>query len=168
METSSVGEDIIVEYLEEKSIKYKRQYKIINLKGDSLPYRSADFYLPKYKVYLKFLGKWSDDKAKANYKNKKDVYSRNNIPCIYIYPDNLGVLDFIFKRRLREVFKQHPELVFQKFLYNLDILHDEYIVYSIIIGVLIYYIDDVVVRIILIVVFLFAAFKAIRGTFLRK
>ena len=168
METSSVGEDIIAEYFDEKSIKYIRQFKVSNLKGDHMPYRSADFYLPKYKVYVEFLGKWDDNNAKEKYRDKKEVYSKNNIPCIYIYPDNLGVFNFIFKRRLRDVFNRHPKLKFQKFLYNLDIIQDEYIIVLMIIGVLFYYIDNMIVRVILAILFLLAFYKAMKSTFFRK
>ena len=34
MERGSVGEELIAEYFDEKGIKYKRQVKISNLKGD--------------------------------------------------------------------------------------------------------------------------------------
>jgi hypothetical protein len=97
----SEGEDFLAEYFDSKSITYERQKKITNLKGDGNHlYRIADFYIEDYGVYLEFFGLWSNPDFRLKYNNKRNVYKLNNIPCIYIYPDNLGYIDYIFKRRL--------------------------------------------------------------------
>lgn len=59
------------------------------MEGDYADYRIADFYIPKYKVYLEFLGMWKNLEAKKKYIQKMNIYKQNDIPCIYIYPDNL-------------------------------------------------------------------------------
>ncbi|MGV6844938.1 MAG: hypothetical protein ACWA42_02280 [Lutibacter sp.] len=102
------GEIFIGEYLKSQNIKYKTELKINNLFNDSKQYRLADFYLPKYRVYIEYYGQWNKDKeSRARYKEKSYVYIKNNIPCIYIYPDNLGIIDFTFPARMVKVLKTH-------------------------------------------------------------
>lgn len=116
---SSEGEEIIEMYLDDQGIKYQREVEITGLRGDTKSVRRADFYLPRYKVYLEFLGEWNTPKGREEYHIKKDVYKNNNIPCIYIYPENLGILDFIFHKRLQKELEKRPELKWQLFKYKL-------------------------------------------------
>lgn len=114
------GEKIISYFLEEENIWYKEQVRIDNLEGDYADYRVADFYIPKYKVYLEFLGMWWNTEAKKKYIKKMDVYEKNGIPCIYIYPNNLWTLRYLFYMRLKKILKATPDLKFQLFKYNLS------------------------------------------------
>jgi len=102
----SEGEELIEDFLFNADIKFEVEKKIENLSGDTKAFRLADFYLPKYQVYLEFLGKWNEIEKRAGYNEKKEVYRKNGIPCIYIYPDNLGPIDWFFKNRLRTVLLQ--------------------------------------------------------------
>ena len=137
---SSEGEELIEEFLKEKLIEFKREKEILNLNDDNKEYRIADFYLPRYKVYLEFFGKWNVEEYRIRYQKKKEVYDKNEIPCIYVYPDNLGALDFIFKRRLKDILNKHHKLKFQRFKYNIDILMEKHLLELIIVGLLIYFI----------------------------
>ena len=103
----SEGEELIKEFLEEKGIKVKEQVKIPKLKNDYADYRVADFYLPQYRIYIEFLGKWNEEKHRRKYIKKKEVYTNNRIPCVYLYPDNLGILNFILFKRVTKVLKQY-------------------------------------------------------------
>ena len=38
---------------------------------------------------------------------KKKVFRENKIPCVYIYPENLGIIEFSFERRLINVLRDH-------------------------------------------------------------
>lgn len=116
---SSEGEEIIEMYLDDQGIKYQREVEITGLRGDTKSVRRADFYLPRYKVYLEFLGEWNTPKGREEYHIKKDVYKNNNIPCIYIYPENLGILDFIFRKRLQKELEKRPELKWQRLRHQL-------------------------------------------------
>lgn len=107
---SSEGEKIIEYYLDEQNIKYKREVEIPDLKNDSKIYRRADFLLTDFKVYIEFLGKWNDPDSRKSYQEKKHTYEHNNIPCVYIYPDNLGILDTIFRMRTEEQLEKNPNL----------------------------------------------------------
>ena len=95
----SEGEELIKEFLEEENIKFGQEVEINNLMGDNKSIRKADFYLLKYKVYIEFLGKWNNLEHRREYIKKMNVYKENNIPCIYFYPENLGIIGFLFKRR---------------------------------------------------------------------
>jgi len=106
----SEGEEFIVDFLQAFGINHKTQVKINSLKWDNSKYRIADFYLPKYDVYIEFFGQWNTEENKNRYKIKREVYKKNNIPCIYVYPENLGILPFVFDKRLQEVLKKSGKI----------------------------------------------------------
>ncbi len=45
------------------------------------------------------------------------VYSLNKIPCIYLYPENLGIFEYIFHKRMIKELEQH-NLKFQLLQYK--------------------------------------------------
>ncbi len=96
----SEGELFIADYFRNNDFRFEKEYVIKGLKHDSAAYRRADFYLPGYKVYVEFEGKYNDPEERMRYREKKNVYKRNDLPVIYIYPDNLGFIDYIFRMRL--------------------------------------------------------------------
>ena len=63
IETFSEGEQFIIDYLRQEKIKYETQVKIESLRGDSKYFRQADFYLPRYDMYLEFFGQWNSTKS---------------------------------------------------------------------------------------------------------
>jgi len=97
----SEGEKIIALKLKKLNIKFRPQEKIEKLNYDNKAYRVADFYLSEYKVYLEFLGQWDDLVHRERYKEKKNIYYKNNIPTIFIYPDNIGAFEYYFDFRLQ-------------------------------------------------------------------
>lgn len=105
----SEGELFILEYLTYSKIDFEREVKLTHLKYDKdCTYRVADFYLKKYNVYLEFNGRWNNLKEdRERYRAKKEVYEKNKLPCIYIYPENLGIIEFVFPKRLIEVLIKH-------------------------------------------------------------
>ncbi|MEZ4087124.1 MAG: hypothetical protein R3B71_02175 [Candidatus Gracilibacteria bacterium] len=112
------GEKIVEFFLQDEGLKFKKQVEIAKLQGDFADYRIADFYLPQYRVYVEFLGKWNSSEGKSKYLQKMDIYKKNGIPCVYIYPDNLGTLKYLFYMRLRDELEKHPKLKFQLFRYK--------------------------------------------------
>jgi hypothetical protein len=96
----SEGEEFLKAFFDEYGIKNEPEKIIPKLKDDFKQYRIADFYLPEYKVYVEFFGLWNTVKCE-DYKSKKKIYEINDIPCIYIYPENLGIIKFIFDKRLQ-------------------------------------------------------------------
>ena len=115
----SEGEKYIEEYFIEENIKYIPQYKLF-LKADQKAFRVVDFYLPKYGVYVEFFGKWNvSQEEKDRYREKKNVYYKNSIPCIYLYPENLGNIEYVFHYRIREVLRQHKmDKELSRYLYH--------------------------------------------------
>jgi len=159
------GEIIIEEFLKEDDIKFKPEVKIKNLKGDTIPYRKADFYLPQFKTYIEYLGRWNIEHNRKKYNEKKRVYKNNNIPCVYIYPDNLGILNFVLKWRLKQELKNY-NLKWELFKLNFRIFQEKYLLELIILGVLIYFVNNLYVRILLGLFFLHKLYESIKHTFL--
>src|SRR3989344_7583189 len=137
----SAGEDLIADFLEESSIKFKRYYKLPILEGDDKAFREADFYLPEYKVYIEFLGKWNDPEHQREYRKKMAIYDKNGIHCAYIFPDNLGTLDWMLRRRLRETFLKYNKK-FTLLKYEYENYTQEYGLILIGFGVLIYFVKQ--------------------------
>jgi hypothetical protein len=94
------GEEFIYDYLQQQSFEVRTQERI-KVSGDKKSERFADFYLPDFNIFVEFFGLWNSSKEdRSRYREKKNLYFENNIPCIYLYPENLGFLDYIFKRRM--------------------------------------------------------------------
>lgn len=103
----SEGEIFLAEYFKAEGISYTSEKEIMGLKGDSKKYRKADFYLTNFNLYVEFYGLWNNSKEdRERYREKKKVYQENRIPCIYIYPENLGIIDFTFPRRAIKEFEK--------------------------------------------------------------
>ncbi len=80
----SAGEDLIADFLDEKFIRYKRYPELPPLNGDNKLFRKADFILLDYNVYIEFLGQWNIPEHKERYKQKREVYRKNNV-LAYIF-----------------------------------------------------------------------------------
>ncbi len=107
-ESISEGEEIIRDFFEDEGLKYMREVELLKLRKDSKQYRRADFYLPKYGLYVEFHGLWNHSKEeRERYREKMRVYAQNGIPCVYLYPENLGTLEHSFRRRSGEVFARY-------------------------------------------------------------
>ena len=69
----------------------------------------ADFYLPDYDIYVEYWGlvDADDESTKERYnkqmKKKMARYYQNNIKFISIYPRNLKNLDWIFRKKFKDV-----------------------------------------------------------------
>lgn len=104
--TPSEGELFIKYFLEEQRFKFEQEVPMVNLLNDSKSHRRADFYLTNYKVYVEFYGRWNNTKKdREEYREKKRVFDQNNVPCVYLYPENLGIIEFSFYERLEKVLK---------------------------------------------------------------
>lgn len=103
----SEGEIYLENFFNELGIKFEREKQISGLKSDARQYRVADFYLPKYKVYVEFFGLWNKQIKDDDYRLKKEVYRLNGVPCVYVYPENLGIIKFSFDKRLQETLRVH-------------------------------------------------------------
>ena len=104
----SEGERFIAYYLRDEQIKFKQEVTIVKLRNDVKSHRRADFYLPQYKTYVEFFGRWShSEEDRERYREKKKVFNENKIPCVYLYPENLGIIEFIFHERLQIELKKH-------------------------------------------------------------
>ena len=110
----SEGELIIEQFFKDKLIKYV-MHPLVNkrerLTDDQKSYREADFYLPNFKMYVEFFGMWNAGTSpegknyRQEYNEKKRVYKLNRVPCIYLYPENLGFLEQAIHMRIEEELK---------------------------------------------------------------
>lgn len=115
----SEGEKYIAEYLKSERIKFKQEVPIVNLKGDTKNHRRADFYLTNYKVYIEFYGRWNNTKEdRERYSEKKKVFYNNRVSCVYLYPENLGIIDFSLSQRLKKELNKRGRKK-ELFFYNL-------------------------------------------------
>lgn len=146
----TAGEDLIADFLEEKGIQFKRYPELPKLNDDTKGFRKPDFYLPEYKVYVEFLGQWDNPEHQKRYRQKMAVYYKNKIPCVYLWPDNLGTLDWMLKRRLRETLLKYNKR-WTLFKYEWENYTAEYGLILIGIGFLIYFVKPTVWRIVIII-----------------
>ena len=101
------GEEYIEDFFHFAKIQYRSQQPIDGLINDSKSHRVADFYLPKYKIYVEYFGQWNVENEKERYREKRKVYLDNKIPCVLLYPENLGILDYIFEKRMIYILKRY-------------------------------------------------------------
>ncbi|MEK6832467.1 MAG: hypothetical protein AABY32_00335 [Nanoarchaeota archaeon] len=65
-----------------------------------------DFYLPEYNIYVEYWGMINNEEYKEKtYKPKKELYNRNMIDLINLYPKNLENLDRDFNQKLLEIIR---------------------------------------------------------------
>jgi hypothetical protein len=106
----SKGEKYIADYFIRNSINYEyekpaRTHALIFKEKISKP----DFYLPDYDVYVEYWGLVDVEKRKLNreyertMKWKMAMYYKNKIKFISLYPSNLENLDWIFRKKLKDI-----------------------------------------------------------------
>jgi len=100
----SSEELFITNFMEELGFKFETEVLINDLKGDDKQYRKADFYLTNYKVYVEYFGNYNSTKERrAEYDKKAKVYIKNNKPTVFLYPHELGILEYAFHVKLLKV-----------------------------------------------------------------
>lgn len=109
-EVKSNAERIIADYLTKNNIRYEYEREV---KGRNLMFSKQishpDFYMPDYDVYIEYWGlvNADDEKLRSEYirnmKWKMAQYYKYKIKFISIYPDNLQNLDWIFRKKFKEV-----------------------------------------------------------------
>jgi len=95
----------IANFLKEQKIKFKQEIPMVDIPSLK-KYRKIDFYLPNLKVYIEYFGLYNKNKQKREeYDLKADEYIRNGIPTIFIYPHELGFLDYAFHTKMIRLLK---------------------------------------------------------------
>ncbi|MDO7172274.1 hypothetical protein [Mariniflexile sp. AS56] len=105
--TPSKEESFVKFYLEENGISFKPQIRLFNLKyDDKYAYRDVDFFLPKLGVYVEYYGWYNKSKISRNeYDLKTQVYIKNSLPTIVIYPHELGFIDYAFHTKMLTILR---------------------------------------------------------------
>jgi len=102
----SGGEKIIADYLHDSNIRY--EYEKSAMAASNRRISRPDFYLSDYGVYVEYWGMVNTphEHTRQEYIKSMDwkiaKYHENGIKFISIYPKDLGNLDSVFKKRLRE------------------------------------------------------------------
>lgn len=105
--TEPSKEQLFVQYyLDNRGIKYKTEYRIDNLVGDVKLHRKVDFYLPKLNIYVEYCGWYNKSKKhRTDYDIKANVYFSNDMPSVFIYPHELGFLDYALHNKILKVLR---------------------------------------------------------------
>ncbi len=120
MNRESDGERAVRAALDNLGIKYEPEKEIHFLKNDYKGSRRADFFLPKYNIYIEYFGGWdkkNDEERRterARYNEKKEAYSNNGIKCIYIYPNQLNYVSSVIKKGIERLGNKVEPLLFYK------------------------------------------------------
>lgn len=103
---SSSEELYIIDYLDKQGINYELEYKLNDLKGDDKAHRRVDFYLSNLGVYVEYFGLYNSTKSiRTEYDKKVKVYLKNGIPSIFLYPHELGFLDYAFHSKMLKLLR---------------------------------------------------------------
>lgn len=103
---SSSEELYIIDYLDKQGINYELEYKLNDLKGDDKAHRRVDFYLSNLGVYVEYFGLYNSTKSiRTEYDKKVKVYLKNRIPSIFLYPHELGFLDYAFHSKMLKLLR---------------------------------------------------------------
>jgi hypothetical protein len=114
----SSEELFVAAFLRDSGLKYESEVPLYNLHGDTKKYRIADFKLINLGVYVEYFGQYNSTKEKrAEYDKKADVYIKNSIPTIFIYPHELGFLEYAFHFKMVKLL-QMEKFNFKKSLFR--------------------------------------------------
>lgn len=118
---SSNEELYILHYLDKMGFHYIQEYHVSKLVGDDKSHRRVDFYLDRLGIYVEYFGMYNTTKKiRDNYDEKVKIYIKNGLPTIFLYPHELGFLDYAFHTKMlhllrMEKFKSSSTLFNYKF-----------------------------------------------------
>lgn len=106
----SKSEQRIADYFTKQNIQYQYE-KTARTNGLLFKEKISkpDFYLTQYDLYVEYWGLLDTDDRRTNRTYKKTMrykmarYHENRIKFVSLYPDNLPNLDYIFRKRFKEV-----------------------------------------------------------------
>lgn len=108
----SDGERAVRVALENMGVEYVQEKKIDFLFYDDKNNRYADFFLPRYNVYIEYLGGWNKsnkqdrENERNRYLEKMAAYELEGINCIYIYPYQLNFISKVLHDELSKFEKK--------------------------------------------------------------
>jgi hypothetical protein len=115
------GREYLEDFFTATGIAFETQKKLGHLKYDTMPTRTADIYLPEYDTYVEF-SELSNSVNNEVFQQKKELYAKNNMACVFLYPENLRTIAHNFDKQLQETFKkqqlQKALLNYQKFKFK--------------------------------------------------
>lgn len=98
---SSNEELYVKDYLDKMGFAYVQEFHVSKLIGDEKSHRRVDFYLENLGIYVEYFGMYNSTKQiRDNYDEKVKVYIKNGLPSIFLYPHELGFLDYAFHTKM--------------------------------------------------------------------
>lgn len=92
----SQGEMIIDNWLYNNNIIHEYERKIILNNEEYF----ADFYIKNKNLYIEYFGLTNNDDYNKKTEHKKTIYEKNNISCIYLYPEDLKNIQDILQKMI--------------------------------------------------------------------
>lgn len=105
----SGGEKMIADYFYNNNIRYVYEKSAMAASSNRRRISRPDFYLLDYDVYVEYWGMVNADQDNTRREYIKGMewkmakYHENGIKFISIYPEDLGHLDLLFRKRLKEI-----------------------------------------------------------------
>lgn len=92
----------VADYLRDAGISFKSEVELHDLLDDpTKTHRRVDFYLKNLDVYVEYFGLYNSTKERRQeYEEKKRVYFKNRMPSIFLYPHELGIIDYAFHTKM--------------------------------------------------------------------
>ena len=102
----SSEEKYIAAFLKSIGIKFIPEFQTPRLSNDVKEFRRSDFYLPRLNIHVEYFGMYNSSKEKRQeYDLKAEIYIKNNLPSVFLYPHELGFLDYAFHSKTIKVLK---------------------------------------------------------------
>ena len=100
----SKGEKYIADYFFDNNINYEYEKRIeVSFWIFRKIIAKLDFFLNDYGVYVEYWGLLENSDYRKIMAFKMNIYRRYSIKYISLYPDNLKNLNYIFKKRFKEL-----------------------------------------------------------------
>ena len=104
---SNVEELFIAAFLMESGLKCETEAPLYNLEGDTRKIRKADFKLTNLGVYVEYFGQYSaSEEKRAECDKKAELFIKNNIPAVFLYPQELEHLEYALHFKILEVLER--------------------------------------------------------------
>lgn len=102
----SSEELFVAAFLKDSGMKFESEVPLYNLRWDTKKFRRADFKLTNLGIYVEYFGQYNATKVKrTEYDKKAEVYIKNSIPTVFIYPHELGFLEYAFHIKMVKLLK---------------------------------------------------------------
>ncbi len=97
------GEKLISMSLKKTSVLFIPQFIVENLRFDNQKFRIVDFCIfdkDRGKIFVEYCGMINLPLHRKRYEIKREVFLKNNLLCVFLYPQDLDNVDERLKQKL--------------------------------------------------------------------